>query len=235
MTKEVIDVKIQETILKSLYDNGINDKLIFEAKKMDVDLVRLFYEKIVLEKDLQKLKNNVDVITKSLLGIYGNYVATSYFEALGYEVENEYPVYDENKKLLTKADLAFVDNNGVVNLCEVKTTSQIIDNIRNYKDDEEKKYNGKYYYDMDSDIIKYKEIGVKLIKQVTKLKKSGKKVLVVIFNGCFMDDIIKDKLSNLGVSVFTMAPNVKELEEQLRIMVTNVSNKLGVKNEERRK
>ena len=42
MTKEVIDVKIQETILKSLYDNGINDKLIFEAKKMDVDLVRLF-------------------------------------------------------------------------------------------------------------------------------------------------------------------------------------------------
>ena len=45
MTKEVIDVKIQETILKSLYDNGINDKLIFEAKKMDVDLVRLFYEK----------------------------------------------------------------------------------------------------------------------------------------------------------------------------------------------
>lgn len=50
-----------------------------------------------------------------------------------------------------------------------------------------------------------------------------------------MDDIIKDKLSNLGVSVFTMAPNVKELEEQLRIMVTNVSNNLGIKNEERRK
>lgn len=235
MTKEVIDVKIQETILKSLYDNGINDKLIFEAKKMDVDLVRLFYEKIVLEKDLHKLKDNVDVITKSLLGIYGNYVVTSYFEALGYEVENEYPVYDENKKLLTKADLAFVDNNGVVNLCEVKTTSQIIDNIRNYKDDEEKKYNGKYYYDMDSDIIKYKEIGVKLIKQVTRLKKSGKKVLVVIFNGCFMDDIIKDKLSNLGVSVFTMAPNVKELEEQLRIMVTNVCNILkNTKNEKRK-
>lgn len=235
MTKEVIDVKIQETILKSLYDNGINDKLIFEAKKMDVDLVRLFYEKIVLEKDLHKLKDNVDVITKSLLGIYGNYVVTSYFEALGYEVENEYPVYDENKKLLTKADLAFVDNNGVVNLCEVKTTSQIIDNIRNYKDDEEKKYNGEYYYDMDSDIIKYKEIGVKLIKQVTKLKKSGKKVLVVIFNGCFMDDIIKDKLSSLGVSVFTMAPNVKDLEEQLRIMVTNVCNILkNTKNEKRK-
>ena len=88
---------------------------------------------------------------------------------------------------------------------------------------------------MDSDIIKCKEIGVILIKQVTRLKKSGKKVLVVIFNGCFMDDIIKDKLSNLGVSVFTMAPNVKELEEQLRIMVTNVSNNLGIKNEERRK
>ena len=235
MTKEVIDVKIQETILKSLYDNGINDKLIFEAKKMDVDLVRLFYEKIVLEKDLHKLKDNVDVITKSLLGIYGNYVATSYFEALGYEVENEYPVYDENKKLLTKADLAFVDNNGVVNLCEVKTTSQIIDNIRNYKDDEEKKYNGKYYYDMDSDIIKYKEIGVKLIKQVTRLKKSGKKVLVVIFNGCFMDDIIKDKLSELGANVFIMAPNVKDLEEQLRIMVTNVCNILkNTKNEKRK-
>lgn len=229
-----IDV-IRNDILKILHDNGISDKLIFEAKKMDVDLIGLFYEKILLENNPKKIQDNVEVITKSLLGIYGNYVATTYFEALGYEVENEYPVYDENKKLLTKADLAFVDNNGVVNLCEVKTTSQIIDNIRNYKDDEEKKYNGKYYYDMDSDIIKYKEIGTKLIKQVTRLKKSGKKVLVVIFNGCFMDDIIKDKLSSLGVSVFTMAPNVKELEEQLRIMVTNVSNNLGIKNEERRK
>ena len=226
---------IRNDILKILHDNGISDKLIFEAKKMDVDLIGLFYEKILLENNPKKIQDNVEVITKSLLGIYGNYVATSYFEALGYEVENEYPVYDENKKLLTKADLAFVDNNGVVNLCEVKTTSQIIDNIRNYKDDEEKKYNGKYYYDMDSDIIKYKEIGVKLIKQVTKLKKSGKKVLVVIFNGCFMDDIIKDKLSELGANVFIMAPNVKDLEEQLRIMVTNVCNILkNTKNEKRK-
>lgn len=230
-----IDNGIRELILKALYDNGINDKLITEAKKMDVDLVRLFYDKITLEKDLRKLENNIDVIVKSLLGIYGNYVATSYFEGLGYQVENEYPVYDENKKLLTKADLVFTDNNGEVNLCEVKTTSQIIDNIRNYRDDEEKKYNGKYYYDMDSDIIKYKEIGTKLIKQATKLKKSGKKVLVVIFNGCFMDDIIKDKLSKLGVNVFTMAPNVKELEEQLRIMVTNVCSILKNTNNEKQK
>lgn len=212
MTKNFTDKNTYNLIISTLKKYGINDDILKLAKRMNVNVVRLFYEKILCVNDKNKLYENIQSLTKTLLGVYGNYIVTCYYKALGYEVKNEYPVYDSNGELLTRADLAFVDNLGNLNLCEVKATTQIIDNIRNYNSNNEEKYNGKFFYDMDSDIIKYKEIGTKLIKQVSKLKKTGSMVIVSIFDGCFMDDIIKDKLEELGVTVVKMASNIEDLE-----------------------
>ena len=120
--------------------------------------------------------------------------------------------------------LFVINYNGKLNLCEVKTTPQIIDNIRNYQDDEEELYNGKYYYDMDNDIIKYKEIGKKLINQVKKLKTVSDDVSVVVFKGCFMDDIIKDKLKELGVEVKVLGVSIHNLKKQVEEIVEAISN-----------
>ena len=76
---------------------------------------------------------------------------------------------------------------------------------------------------MDKDILKYKEIGSKLIKQVSKLIKTGKNVTVVIFDGCFMDDIIKDKLNKMGANIFKLAVNINDLEDQIYDMVFKVT------------
>ena len=178
--KKTISDNTYNSILSTLNRYSINSDVIAMAKKMDNDLPKLFYDKIISSTDKKELEFNKDVIVKTLLGVYGNYLATLYYKNLGYEVENEYPVYDKDNMLLTKADLAFTDEEGNQNLCEVKLASQIIDNIRNYKSEDEELYNGKVYYDMDDDIIKYKKIGDKLITQVKKLKNSGKNITVII-------------------------------------------------------
>lgn len=229
--KKTISDNTYNSIFSTLNHYGINSDIIAMAKKMDNDLPKLFYDKILSATDKKELKFNKDVIVKMLLGIYGNYLATLYYKNLGYKVENEYPVYDSNDMLLTKADLEFVDEYGNQNLCEVKLASQIIDNIRNYKSEDEELYNGKVYYDMDDDIIKYKKIGDKLITQVKKLKNSGKNITVVIFEGCYMDDIVRDKLTKeLGVSIKTIAINVKLLKEQIEEIVEDISDELLEKN-----
>ena len=229
--KRTISDNLYNSILNILNRCGINSDVIAMAKKMDNDLPKLFHDKIFCVENEKELQTNKDVIVKMLLGIYGNYLATLYYKNLGYKVENEYPVYDENDMLLTKADLAFVDEDGNKNLCEVKLASQIIDNIRNYKSEDEELYNGRVYFDMDDDIIKYKKIGDKLITQVKKLKKSGQNITVVIFEGCYMDDIVRDKLTKeLGVNIKTIAINVKILKEQIEEIVEEISNDLLEKN-----
>lgn len=212
MTKSFTDKSTYNLIISTLKKYGINDDILKLAERMDINLVRLFYEKILCVNEKNELYKNIQSLTKTLLGVYGNYIVTCYYKALGYDVKNEYPVYDSKGELLTRADISFIDNSGRLNLCEVKATTQIIDNIRNYNSSNEEKYNGKYFYDMDSDIIKYKEIGTKLIKQVSKLKKASSIVIVCVFDGCFMDDIIKDKLKKLGVTVVKMASNIEDLE-----------------------
>ena len=54
----------------------------------------------------------------------------------------------------------------------------------------------------------------------------------------YLPQVIKDEIPDMSITVEEYLKNarpLKELEEQLRIMVTNVSNNLGIKNEERRK
>ena len=225
--KKIIDNETYNYILNILNNNGISNDIILSAKKMDTDLVKLFHDKIFLAKTQEELEHDKEVISNNLLGIYGNYTATLYYKGLGYNVENEYPVYDEKGNMITKADIAFYDRDNKLNLCEVKLASQIIDNIRNYRSDKEELYNGKVYYDMDDDIIKYKRIGDKLLTQSKKLKQSGHIVNVVIFSGCYMDDIIKDNLEKeIGVNIKLINMDFNLFEEQLKMMVENISGEL---------
>lgn len=222
--KKFIDNDTHDYILKVLEENGLNKQLLDSANKMDIDFVHIFNDKIIGVKNKRELEINKDVIVKMLLGVYGNFIASLYYKAVGYKIENEYPVLDDEKNEITRADISFKDHNGKLNLCEVKTTPQIIDNIRNYQDDEEELYNGKYYYDMDNDIIKYKEIGKKLINQVKKLKTVSDDVSVVVFKGCFMDDIIKDKLKELGVEVKVLGVSIHNLKKLVEEIVEDISN-----------
>ena len=53
----------------------------------------------------------------------------------------------------------------------------------------------------DNEIIKYKNIGKKLINQVCKLKKTNKKVIVVLPEDCIIDNVIKNELLKQDVEI----------------------------------
>ena len=219
MKKIKIEESAKKYIKEILISNSINEEIIEFAKLMDIDIIRLFHDKIYVEN--KNIELNKDAISKNLLGVIGNFVANNYFKGLGHETINEYPILNKEGLTVTKADIAYQDLNGI-HLCEVKTTSQIIDNIRNYKDENEKKYSDNVFYDLDKEIIKYKQIGIKVIEQVKKLKESKDNVTLVVFNGCYIDDIIKEKLLKQGVNIKYIAPNIHELEEY----VNNITEKI---------
>ncbi len=203
---EIIDILNKFCIKKPILD---------VAKKMDFNLLNLFYDKVFTNSNEEK----IDEVTKNLLGIYGNFLASYYFKKLGYNVDSEVPIYD-GKKEVTKADLSFIDNNGKLNYCEVKAAFQIIDNMRNYKDTSSCKTG--CYIDLDKEIIKYKNIGKKLITQVDKLSKTGALVNVIIFEGCFLDEIIKQKLNERNVKIIKLAINIYDLENYIKDKVIKI-------------
>lgn len=213
MKKEI--VTNENEIIKILNEFGITKPILEEASKMDINVPMLFYDKIINNPSAE----NIDNVTKNLLGVYGNYLATHYFKMQGYDVENEVGVYD-NGNLLTRADISFIDSNGIRNYYEVKAAYQIIDNIRNYKDNSLEKTG--YYKNLDAEIIKYKKIGEKLIKQVKKLSKDGSLVNVIIFDGCYMDEIIKQELKKLGANIITLNVNIYDLEENIKKNVLRI-------------
>ena len=206
----------ERKLINIFNDNGITFPIFNHAKMMDFNLIKLFNDKIFNNYN----EKSLEVVTKNLLGVYGNYIASNYFKVLGFKVENEKDIKDKNNIVLTKADISFIDKEGNLNLCEVKATPQIIDNIRNYVDKDEQ-ITGTYT-DKDEEIIKYKNIGKKLIKQVSKLKTSNNKVNVVVFEGCFIDDIIKEKLARENVNIITINVDINELENNIRKMVISI-------------
>ena len=208
----------ERKLINIFNDNGITFPIFNHAKMMDFNLIKLFNDKIFNNYN----EKSLEVVTKNLLGVYGNYIASNYFKVLGYNVENEKDIKDKNNIVLTKADISFIDKEGNLNLCEVKTTPQIIDNIRNYVDKDEQ-ITGTYT-DKDEEIVKYKNIGKKLIKQVNKLKTSNNKVNVVVFKGCFIDDIIKEKLASENENLITINVDINELENNIRKMVISIKN-----------
>ena len=74
----------------------------------------------------------------------------------------------------------------------------------------------------DGIIYKYKKIGEKLIKQVKKLSKDGSLVNVIIFDGCYMDEIIKQELKNLDANIITLNVNIYDLEENIKKNVLRI-------------
>lgn len=215
--KKKVDKEVYDKLINSMRQCDISLPVFDIAKKMNINLPDLFYEKLIINKG-DKYKEQ---LSKNLLGIYGNFFATNYFNGLGYSVENEVPIYDSDANEITRADLCFIDKSGSKNYCEVKTTTQIIDNIRNYIDDDEVNLKGNYI-DKDNEIIKYKNIGKKLVKQVEKLKQSNSKVNVIVFNGCYIDSVIMQELEKNGVNVIYLAVNIKELEKYVDQIVDSV-------------
>lgn len=161
---EKIMIDTNEKLKEFLIDCGINSHIFYHASKMDISIIRLFKEKIINNYSLKTL----DEVTKNLLGVYGNFIATSYCKHLYKDVKNEVAIKDKMGKVITKADISYVDNDGMLNYCEVKAAHQIIANKRNYIDDE--RYKEVFYEDKVEEIIKYKNIGRKLLTQVKKIK-----------------------------------------------------------------
>lgn len=215
------DIK-REELLYIINKVGINDEIIKVASKMDIDIVKLFYDKL-LSANENNIDENIDIISKNLLGIYGNYISTKYLNSLGYKTVNEFPVIDNKGKLLTKADIAYYDKDNMLNLCEVKMSYQILDNIRNYSDLDEENKKGSYT-DKDLIIIKYKNIGKKLLKQIEKLSSTNAKVNVITFDGCYIDDIILNKLKEFNVRHIIINVNIEKLEKELKNMIYDVYN-----------
>ena len=207
MEKILIDTN--EKLKEFLIRFGINDQIFYHASKMDVSIIRLFKEKIINNYNLKTL----DEVTKNLLGVYGNFIATCYCRALYNDVKNEVPIKDKMGKVITKADISYIDNNDKLNYCEVKAAHQIIDNIRNYVDEDNVKEG--FYEDKDQEILKYKNIGKKLINQVKKLSSTKERVNVIIFKGCYVDDVIKRKLSDFNANILTIMVDINELETEI--------------------
>lgn len=212
----------REELLFIINKVGINDEIVKIASKMDIDIVRLFYDKVICSNE-NNIDENIDIVSKSMLGIYGNYISSKYLNSLGYETVNEFPVVNSDGKLLTKADIAFYDKDNMLNLCEVKMSYQILDNIRNYSDFDEEDKKGSYT-DKDLIIIKYKNIGKKLLKQVEKLSLTNAKVNVITFDGCYIDDIILSKLKEMKVHHMVINVNIESLEKELKKMIYDVYN-----------
>lgn len=194
-----------------LNDHGINNAIFNHAKKMDIDLMSIFREKIFNNYNIKSFEE----VKSCLLGVYGNYITTLYYKGLGYDVKNEEIIYDENGKEITKADVSFKDENGNKYLVEVKTAPKILSNKNYYYDD-------KIVPFFVKDDKKYIQMGKKLINQVAKLKTCSSFVIVSIFNGCILDDEIKEKLESLKVHTHTISLDIKELTTQVINMIIDI-------------
>lgn len=215
--EKYIDKEQYEEIQNTLFNNGISPDLFELAGNMDFDLVNVFNNKIINTKEKQK-NENINIVSRNILGIYGNYITYVYYKGLGYDVTLEYPIYDKNGNVTTKADLAFYDKDKKLNLCEVKTAYQIIGSKEGYNkylpknDEKEEKF----------DILKYMGIGKKLLTQVGKLKTKADKVNVVVFNNCNIDSEMKNNLNEMGINLNVISMDVYQLFDYIKQMVTNI-------------
>ena len=132
---EKLLINDKENFIKLLVSCGISKQILNQASLMDLNIPKLIYEKLICKYNTKTL----DEVTKNLLGVYGNYIATLYCKRMYKNVQNEVPIKDKSGKVITKADIVFTDLNDNENYCEVKATNQIIDNIRNYVDKDENK------------------------------------------------------------------------------------------------
>ena len=198
-------------IKQILLHNGINDDILNHAKKMDINLIKLFKDKVFInpsEQKLEELKNH-------LMGIYGNYYVTLYYKSMGYVVQNEAPIYENNKEI-TKADIKLTDDKGKVSYVEVKLVKQILDSKIHYIDDKSTLFIYNYLY------RKYEEIGKKLLRQVNKLKSLNNDVTVCVFSDTLIDEEILDKLNDLNVNIKKMGQKVSDIENMIENIILDI-------------
>ena len=221
MKRNYIDQNIYDKIMHAMKQSGVPTMVFEIAKKMDMNLPRLFYEKILKSKTY----SDKVAFANNLIGVYGNYFAMFYYKSKKFNVQNEVSLYDNDKKFDLKADLGFMDNYGMQNYCEVKA-SPYVGNITNYYDSDDKNVTLEF---SDKDLLKYDNIGRKLLKQVERLLKYGK-VTVVIFKGCAISKDVMEKLLDLNVEIKTLAIDIKELENFIDDVIQKTLDHLNKKN-----
>lgn len=214
---KIIKNYVEESLKKNL---SSYDSVIKLANLMNYSIVDSFTS-FILKQSLNGKKNYVkkEDLYSSLLGIFGNYFARL---ALlnNYDIKE---IYSE-KELLNingkkaPCDIAFIDNNDETYLVEVKTSRQIIGNVKNYV------YINSYNFDgISNDAKKFKLIGDKLINQVSSLKKISNNVIAFLYSDCMVDDIIKDKLSSLGVKLYIFEDySIVDIERLATSLIDNV-------------
>ncbi len=214
---KIIKNYVEESLKKNL---SSYDSVIKLANLMNYSIVDSFTS-FILKQSLNGKKNYVkkEDLYSSLLGIFGNYFARL---ALlnNYDIKE---IYSEKEFLningkKAPCDIAFIDNNDETYLVEVKTSRQIIGNVKNYV------YINSYNFDgISNDAKKFKLIGDKLIKQVSSLKKISNNVIAFLYSDCMVDDIIKDKLSSLGVKLYIFEDySIVDIERLATSLIDNV-------------
>lgn len=214
---KIIKNYVEESLKKNL---SSYDSVIKLANLMNYSIVDSFTS-FILKQSLNGKKNYVkkEDLYSSLLGIFGNYFARL---ALlnNYDIKE---IYSEKEFLningkKAPCDIAFIDNNDEKYLVEVKTSRQIIGNVKNYV------YINSYNFDgISNDAKKFKLIGDKLIKQVSSLKKISNNVIAFLYSDCMVDDIIKDKLSSLGVKLYIFEDySIVDIERLATSLIDNV-------------
>lgn len=215
--KAKVSNDIINKIIDVMLDCGIDKRVITLSEKMDLYLPYLFYEKLIISDD----ENDKKSLSKNLLGVYGNFFATLYFSGMGYNVKNEFVLKDFDGNWLGKTDIAFKDKDDNTVCCEVKAISNILGENATYIDSNSNdiKYNTA---NQKKELNKYKSVGKKLLKQVKKIIKSGNKPMVVVYNGCYIDNDIKIQLDDLGVFIMTLQINIKDLENAVNNIVNEI-------------
>lgn len=214
---KIIKNYVEESLKKNL---SSYDSVIKLANLMNYSIVDSFTS-FILKQSLNGKKNYVkkEDLYSSLLGIFGNYFARL---ALlnNYDIKE---IYSEKEFLningkKAPCDIAFIDNNDETYLVEVKTSRQIIGNVKNYV------YINSYNFDgISNDAKKFKLIGDKLINQVSSLKKISNNVIAFLYSDCMVDDIIKDKLSSLGVKLYIFEDySIVDIERLATSLIDNV-------------
>ncbi len=214
--KNYIDKELYGEIMTAMKRSEIPDAVFELAKKMDMNLPKLFYEKVLNSKN----SNDILSFSRNLLGIYGNYFAALHFKQSYANVKTEMPLYKENK-LYTNVDISFTDENGVLNLCEVKA-SPYIGFVTSYRDEMGNIINNNSSIE---EMKKYRGIGDKLLKQVGKLIKYNARVNVVVYEGTIISDGIDKVLNdneNKNISKIIIPISINKLEADVDDLIDKI-------------
>ena len=60
------------------------------------------------------------------------------------------------------------------------------------------------------------------MSQVSKLLSTGSKVNVIVFNGCDIDNKVREKLINNKVRIITILIDINNLENEIKKMIVNI-------------